>query len=75
MSSDRKFESDIMLEWVDKIKNSNIIRTAKLKPTLQLDQVFDFRTKHTVQPKFFKVSYGKYILNEKTYLFILELDV
>ena len=37
MSSNRKFESDIMLEWVDKVKNSNIIRTAKLKPTLQLD--------------------------------------
>ena len=37
MSSDRKFESNIMMEWVDKIKNSNIIRTAKLKPTLQLD--------------------------------------
>ena len=33
MSSDRKFESDIMMEWVDIIKNSNIIRTARLKTT------------------------------------------
>ena len=34
MSSNRKFESDIMMEWVDKIKNSNIIRTAKLEPSI-----------------------------------------
>ena len=42
MSSNRKFESDVMLEWVDKVKNSNIIRTAKLKPTLQLTQLSIF---------------------------------
>ena len=30
MSSDRKFESENMTEWVDKFKNSDIIRTAKL---------------------------------------------
>ena len=73
MSSDRKFESNIMMEWVDKIKNSNIIRTAKLKPTLQLDQLLIFEP--NIQPKFSKVSNRKYILNGKSYLFILELDV
>ena len=32
MSSDRKFESETMTEWVDKFKNSDIIRKAKLMP-------------------------------------------
>ena len=32
MSSDRKFESETMTEWVDKFKNSDIVRTAKLVP-------------------------------------------
>ena len=32
MSSASEFESDTMTEWVDKFKNSDIVRTAKLVP-------------------------------------------
>ena len=67
MNSERKFESDTMMEWVDKIKNSNIIRTAKLKPTLQLDQLLIFEPNiqcTAVEPKFSKVSNRKYVYFE-----------